>query len=101
MSTGLDSTGSGDDLRGEHRSKSSPSVSRLRAHRDGPALRALTLIPYANFLLDRGHSSDLEYIRNVLYKKDQLRAEGSVIKNDLEEVASTWWAEGFDLWEEV
>jgi glucoamylase len=69
--------------------------------RDGPALRALTLIPYANFLLDRGHPSDLDYIRSVLYKKDQLRAEGSVIKNDLEEVASTWWAEGFDLWEEV
>lgn len=101
MSTGVDSTVNGEGLRGENNPTSSLSESHLCLRRDGPALRALTLIPYANFLLDRGHPSDLDYIRSFLYKKDQLRAEGSVIKNDLEEVASTWWAEGFDLWEEV
>ena len=68
---------------------------------DGPALRALSLIPYANYLLDRGYPADLDYIRDNLYDPHQMRAPGSVIKNDLEEVAESWWEHGFDLWEEV
>lgn len=69
--------------------------------RDGPALRALTLIRYAHFLLDRGKSLDYDYVRHNLYDPQQIRATGKVIKNDLEEVASGWWEQGFDLWEEM
>ena len=68
---------------------------------DGPALRALAIIPYANYLLDRAWPADLDYVAKELWHRDQLRALGSVIKNDLEEVGGTWWKTGFDLWEEV
>ena len=69
--------------------------------RDGPALRALALIPYAQYLLDRGFALDKAYVREHLYNPKRVRAPGSVIKNDLEEVANGWWAEGYDLWEEL
>jgi glucoamylase len=69
--------------------------------RDGPALRALTLIPYAHYLLDRDHSLDHDFVMHNLYDARLIRAHGRVIKNDLEEVARGWWMEGFDLWEEV
>ncbi len=72
-----------------------------RPQRDGPALRALALIPYAHWLLDRGFPSDIAYVRESLYDPHALRRPGSVVKNDLEEVASTWHRPGFDLWEEV
>ncbi|KAK4687124.1 glucoamylase, partial [Tremellales sp. Uapishka_1] len=72
-----------------------------RPQRDGPALRALSLIPYAHFLLDRGWPSDVRYIKDNLYDGSQLRSFGNVIKNDLEEVAHNWPQPGFDLWEEV
>ena len=69
---------------------------------DGPALRALALIPYANYLLDRGFETDITYFHEHLYSPHHsMRERGSVIKNDLEEVSCTWWEEGFDLWEEV
>jgi glucoamylase len=69
--------------------------------RDGPALRVLALIPYANFLLDRGYPADLQYIHDNLYNPNAIREPGRVIKNDLEEVGGGWWLGGFDLWEEV
>ena len=69
--------------------------------RDGPALRALTLIPYANYLLDRAWPADLTFVRESLYDPTTIRAAGKVIKNDLEEVGGGWWAGGFDIWEEV
>ena len=75
-------------------------VSRL-SESDGPALRALAIMPYANYLLDRAWPADLDYVAQELWHRDQLRALGSVIKNDLEEVGGTWWKTGFDLWEEV
>ncbi len=68
---------------------------------DGPALRALVLIPYANYLLDRAFAADGPYVRQHLYDPHAIRRAGNVIKNDLEEVAGGWWASGFDLWEEV
>jgi glucoamylase len=87
----------GEDHNGKLRawSLSSPGNS------DGPALRALALIPYARFILDRGFPSDLAYVRNHLYDPSVIRDPGKVIKNDLEEVAHTWDQPGFDLWEEV
>ncbi|KAK6908556.1 hypothetical protein I204_06535 [Kwoniella mangroviensis CBS 8886] len=72
-----------------------------RPQRDGPALRALALIPYAHFLLDRGYPADHSYVKENLYNPDKMRGTGNVIKNDLEEVAHRWWKGGFDLWEEV
>ncbi|BEJ12228.1 hypothetical protein CspHIS471_0206880 [Cutaneotrichosporon sp. HIS471] len=72
-----------------------------RPQRDGPALRALALIPYAHWLLDRGFPADLAYVRESLYDPDSLRRPGSVVKNDLEEVANSWYKASFDVWEEV
>lgn len=72
-----------------------------RPQRDGPALRALAIIPYAHWLLDRGFPADQAYVRESLYDPHALRRPGSVIKNDLEEVANSWDKPGFDLWEEV
>lgn len=59
------------------------------------------MIPYANYLLDRAWPADIEYVRTHLYDPNELRKEGSVIKNDLEEVGGGWWLPSFDLWEEV
>ncbi|WWC73794.1 uncharacterized protein I206_107766 [Kwoniella pini CBS 10737] len=72
-----------------------------RPQRDGPALRAMTLIPYAHYLLDRGFLADKKYVKANMYDTMQKTSPGRVIKNDLEEVANGWWKEGFDLWEEV
>lgn len=72
-----------------------------RPQRDGPALRALSLIPYAHWLLDRGFPADVAYVRESLYDPSAVRRPGSVIKNDLEEVSNGWQKPGFDLWEEV
>ncbi|MHC4615112.1 MAG: glycoside hydrolase family 15 protein [Planctomycetota bacterium] len=67
-----------------------------RPQSDGPALRAITLIPVAHRRLDQGASAD--DLRD-LYVGD-LPAD-SVIKADLEYVSHHWWAPCFDLWEEV
>ncbi|KGB77909.2 glucoamylase [Cryptococcus deuterogattii R265] len=72
-----------------------------RPQRDGPALRAMTVMIYANFLLDRGFPSDVSYVKQWIYDPRQLKAPGKVLKNDLEEVAHGWSRGGFDLWEEV
>jgi glucoamylase len=69
--------------------------------RDGPALRALAIIPYINYLLDRAFPADITYVKENLYDPQHIRRLGKVVKNDLEEVAGGWWASGFDLWEEV
>lgn len=68
---------------------------------DGPALRALALIPYANLLLDRNLPLDMPYVVDHLYAPQHVKYPGLVVKNDLEEVAHGWWKGGFDLWEEV
>lgn len=75
----------------------------MEAHRDrdGPALRALAIIPYANFLLDRGWPADIAFVRDHLYDPSYIRQPGKVVKNDLEEVAHSYQEQGFDLWEEV
>lgn len=72
-----------------------------RPQRDGPALRALALIPYAHWLLDRGYPADRAFVVNHLYNSNALRRSGSVIKNDLEEIANMWSLPSFDIWEEL
>lgn len=69
-----------------------------RPQRDGPALRSLSLIPYAHYLMDMGEET---YVRSALYNSGAVRAPNSTIKNDLEEVAQRWSQRGFDIWEEL
>ncbi len=67
-----------------------------RPQHDGPGLRAITLINFANYLLDEGQS---EYVLNNLYTS--ILPAISPIKQDLEYVARHWDKPGFDYWEEV
>ncbi|KAI9059251.1 carbohydrate-binding module family 20 protein [Trametes sanguinea] len=60
-----------------------------RPQRDGPALRATSIIRYANWLLDNGNTT---YVSNTLWP---------VIQLDLDYVADNWNQSTFDLWEEV
>ncbi|ORX37845.1 Six-hairpin glycosidase-like protein [Kockovaella imperatae] len=72
-----------------------------RPQRDGSALRALSMIPYANFLHSRGNDLDRQWLIHHLFYPQTGIQMGNTIKNDLEEVANAWWRSGFDLWEEV
>ncbi|KAK0634696.1 glucan 1, 4-alpha-glucosidase [Bombardia bombarda] len=60
-----------------------------RPQRDGPPLRAITLINYAKWLVNNGYSSTASSI------------VWPIIKNDLAYTAQYWNNTGFDLWEEV
>ncbi|KAI1503060.1 carbohydrate-binding module family 20 protein [Biscogniauxia marginata] len=60
-----------------------------RPQRDGPALRAIALITYSNWLVSNGQKGKA---RTVVWP---------VISNDLSYVGQYWNATGFDLWEEV
>ncbi|KAI9034999.1 putative glucoamylase/glucan 1,4-alpha-glucosidase [Aspergillus affinis] len=59
-----------------------------RPQRDGPALRAVTLITYANWLIGHNHTSVAETI-------------WPIIRNDLSYVSEYWNSTTFDLWEET
>ncbi|RVD84638.1 uncharacterized protein DFL_006377 [Arthrobotrys flagrans] len=59
-----------------------------RPQRDGPALRACTLIKFAKKYI----TIDSNYVTNTLWP---------VIKPDLDYVATYWNQGGFDLWEET
>jgi glucoamylase len=67
-----------------------------RPQHDGPGLRAITLINFANYLLNKG---DAEYVASNLYSP--VLPALSPIKQDLEYVAQHWNKQGFDYWEEV
>ncbi|GAQ08169.1 glucoamylase [Aspergillus lentulus] len=60
-----------------------------RPQSDGPALRATTLISYANLMIDNGHFSTVE------------SSVWPIIQNDLSYVTEFWNSSTFDLWEEV
>ncbi|KAJ1301931.1 hypothetical protein OPQ81_000770 [Rhizoctonia solani] len=59
-----------------------------RPQRDGPALRAITFITFANYQLVKGNES---YVQSIW----------PAIQLDLDYVAQFWNATGFDLWEET
>jgi hypothetical protein len=80
-----------------------------RPQRDGPALRAIALISYANWLIKNGYSAtathivwpivrnDLNYVAQYWYvNKRSLLATSSMLINILLRNRT-----GFDLWEEV
>ncbi|GIC90883.1 putative glucoamylase/glucan 1,4-alpha-glucosidase [Aspergillus udagawae] len=60
-----------------------------RPQRDGPALRATTLISYANLMIDNGHFYTVE------------SSVWPIIQNDISYVTEFWNSSTFDLWEEV
>lgn len=60
-----------------------------RPQRDGPALRAITMITYSKWLIANGYTATAS---DVVWP---------VIRNDLAYVAQYWNQTGFDLWEEV
>lgn len=67
-----------------------------RPQNDGPALRALSFIHWAQVLISENHG---DFVRQRLY--DGKAASRSVIKRDLEFVSHHWRDSSFDLWEEV
>ena len=67
-----------------------------RPQNDGPALRALVLIRFANGLLDQGRR---DYVEKHLYAA-RLPAE-TVVKADLEYTGHSWRNKCIDLWEEI
>ncbi|KAK8086912.1 Glucoamylase [Apiospora phragmitis] len=60
-----------------------------RPQRDGPPLRALTMITYSKWLINNGYQSTA---KDLVWP---------VIQNDLAYTAQYWNQTGFDLWEEV
>ncbi|RAL61125.1 hypothetical protein DID88_010464 [Monilinia fructigena] len=60
-----------------------------RPQRDGPALRAIALIAYSNWLVNH---NQLQRAKLVIWP---------IISNDLSYVAQYWNQTGYDLWEEV
>ncbi|OAR02060.1 hypothetical protein LLEC1_06362 [Akanthomyces lecanii] len=60
-----------------------------RPQRDGPALRAIAMISYSNWLIDNGYT---DTVKQIVWP---------VVRNDLNYVAQYWNQTGFDLWEEV
>ncbi len=67
-----------------------------RPQNDGPALRALTMIHFAQSLLKNGEE---EYVHSSLYASEM--PAQTPIKKDLEYVAANWQNPSVDLWEEV
>lgn len=70
-----------------------------RPQRDGPALRALTLINYIRTVNATSTiTKDLPWIAKLY---DGRQPTQSVIKADLEYVSNSWNLTSFDLWEEI
>jgi glucoamylase len=67
-----------------------------RPQNDSPALRAITLIHFADDLLAHGQGA---YVQSKLYSATPQAS--TVIKADLEYVSHHWPDKSFDLWEEV
>lgn len=69
-----------------------------RPQNDGPALRAITLIRFANTLL--ASPTEENYVTTHLYAPSLDYDAMGAIKRDLEYVASHWRNKSVDLWEE-
>jgi glucoamylase len=67
-----------------------------RPQTDGPALRAISLIHWANILIDEGQENT---VRQKLYNSKY--PANSPIKIDLEYISHHWKEPSFDIWEEV
>lgn len=69
-----------------------------RPQNDGPALRSIAFLTYANHILTT-RSDAMTYISENLYST--LANQKSVIKDDLEYLVRNWKAPTYELWEEV
>ncbi|WP_131781763.1 glycoside hydrolase family 15 protein [Legionella gresilensis] len=69
-----------------------------RPQYDGPALRALTQMHFAQALLKE---NEIDYVNTHLYNTNPLSSTIGTIKTDLDFVATHWREDNFDLWEEV
>ena len=69
-----------------------------RPQNDGPALRAMVLIKFANQLLN---ANEREYVKEHLYHGGMDSLTMGAIKMDLEYIAHHWQEPSFELWEEV
>lgn len=69
-----------------------------RPQNDGPALRAITLVTFAQALIKQ---KETDYINSHLYHPSLDFSTMGVIKRDLEYIAHHWQEPNFDLWEEV
>lgn len=67
-----------------------------RPQNDGPALRAISLIHWAQILIAEGES---QFVKDKMYSS--VLPANSPIKKDLEYVSHHWQDPSFDLWEEV
>lgn len=67
-----------------------------RPQPDGPAARVITLVMFANHLLDFGTADDRSFVTNKLY--DGKDVTESIIKGDLEYLGKHWGDAGFDRW---
>lgn len=67
-----------------------------RPQNDGPALRAITLIDYANQLLAENNQTE---VQSRLYAGEFPAT--TIIKRDLEYVAHNWMNASYDPWEEI
>jgi glucoamylase len=63
-----------------------------RPQRDGPALRAIALMTYSNWLIKNKGSAGSKEAKNIIWP---------IISNDLSYVGQYWNQTGFDLWEET
>ena len=63
-----------------------------RPQRDGPALRAIALMTYSNWLIKQGQSAGSKEAKDVIWP---------IISNDLSYVGQYWNQTGYDLWEET
>lgn len=67
-----------------------------RPQNDGPALRAISLIHWANILIAEGKE---DIVDQKIYRA-RLPAD-SIVKKDLEYISHHWKDASFDIWEEV
>lgn len=68
-----------------------------RPQNDGPGLKALALIDFANMLLDEG---DSETVKKYLWTGNPAQQGGGAIWHNLEYVANNWGSATCDLWED-
>jgi glucoamylase len=76
-----------------------------RPQNDGPALRAISMVKLAKYLINRKSRQDIKD-RDIMYVKQHLYDSkwpntNTLIKRDLEYVAKEWSNRSFDLWEEI
>lgn len=69
-----------------------------RPQTDGPGLRAMALIRYANTLISQGQKN---YVLQYLWTNNAGSYNGGAIKFDLDWIVTGWAQNGCDLWEEV